>query len=194
MSYTYTNIAAAPTADDNGYVVSVDMKVGAYGLAATVPGYGARHVTLKRTVVDAVDTPGTVVVVGKDLAGQALTETLIPGANGVTVTGTQFFKSIVSITGVAWVIGGTDEDTIIFGWDAVNAVATGGGVFHGIVVNTTAAGAITITDARGVIAVIKASVAEGFYGPYDVAFSGYLRVETAAASDITVLHSESMPI
>jgi hypothetical protein len=40
---------------------------------------------------------------------------------------------------------------------------------------------------------LKVSIAEGFQGPYDVNWSGYLRVEPAAASDITVLHSGSLP-
>lgn len=192
MPNTWTNIAAAPTADDNGYVTTADMKVGAYTLAATVPTYGARRVTAIRTVVVVADTPGTVVVVGKDLANQTITETLIPGAHTVTVTGTRFFKSITSITGVGWVSDGT-PDTIIFGWNAQNAVVTGEGLLHAVVVNTTAAGAITLTDARGAIGVLKASIAEGHY-VYDLAFAGYLRVETAAASDITVIHTPTMPI
>jgi len=192
MSYSWTNIAAAPAADADGYLLSTNMKVGAYTLNATVPTFGARHVTCTRTVVEAADTPGTIVIVGKDLSGQTITETLTPGADGVLVTGTKFFASLTSATGVGWVIAG-GNDTIVIGWDAQNAVVTGGGVFHGIVVNTTAAGAIVVTDSGGTIATLKASIAEGFYGPFDVAFSGYLRVEPAAASNITVLHSGSMP-
>lgn len=64
-------------------------------------------------------------------------------------------------------------------------VATQSGVLHSIVVNTTAAGAITVADALGTIAVLKASIAEGTY-LYDVRFVGKLDVTTAAASDVTV--------
>ena len=192
MGYSWTNISAAPTDDANGYLLSVDMKVGAYALDATVPTFGARHVTCTRTVVDAADTPGTIVIVGKDLSGQTITETLTPGATGVLVTGTKFFASLTSATGAGWVIAG-GADTIVIGWDEFNAVATGSGTFHGIVVNATAAGAIVVADSGGTIATLIANIAEGFYGPFDVAFSGYLRVEPAAASDITVIHSGSMP-
>ena len=107
------------------------------------------------------------------------------------MTGTKFFASVTSITGVGWVTA-TGDDTIVFGWDAECAVASGSGTLHAIAVNTTAAGIVTIADARGTIAVLKASVAEGVY-VYDVRWSGYLRVEPAAASDITIIHSGSLP-
>src|SRR5258706_10139406 len=112
--FTRTILSAAPAASANGYVVSQNMLVGAYTLAATTPTFGARHVTLVRTVVAGADTPGTVVIVGTDLSGQQITETMIPGANGVTVTSTAFFASITSITGVGWVAVST-ADTIVFG-------------------------------------------------------------------------------
>jgi hypothetical protein len=192
MGFSRTLLSAAPAAVANGFVVSQDMLVGDYTLAATAPTFGARHVTCTRTVVAGADTPGTIVVVGTDLSGQTISETLTPGANGVLVTGTLFFASITSITGVGWVAVST-PDTMVFGWDAQNAVATGSGTFHGVVVNTTANGAITISDASGTIAVLKASIAEGFYGPFDVAYSGFLRVEPAAASNVTVMHTGSLP-
>jgi len=194
MSYRYTSISAAPVGSANGYKTSVNMRASAYALDATAPTFGARHVTCTRSVVVAGDTPGTIVLVGKDLNGQTITETLVPGAHGVLVTGTKFFASLTSATGVGWIISGVgDEDTIVIGWDAINAVATGSGVFHAIMVNTTAAGIITVADANGTIAVLPSNVAVGFYGPYDVAFAGYLRVEPAAASQITVMHTGSKP-
>jgi hypothetical protein len=170
------------------------MKVGAYTLAATAPTSGARHVTCTRTAVGTADTAGTVVVVGKDLSGQAITETLTPGANGVLVTGTKFFASITSITGVGWVIDAVEAtaDTIVVGWDATCAVRSGSGTLHAIVVNTTAAGIITVADQRGTIAVLPASVAVGTY-TYDVDYTGYLRVEPAAASNVTIVATGSMP-
>jgi len=197
MGYSWTNIAAAPVADANGFKTSVDMKVGAYILDATAPTFGARHVTCTRTRDGAggtEDTPGTLILVGKDLAGSTITETLVPGAHTVVVTGTKFFASLTSATGAGWVVdAGAGKDTLEIGWDAVCAVATGNGTLHGIVINTTAAGIITIADAQGSIAVIPVSVAVGTFYEYDVAFSGYLRVEPAAASNITVLHTGSQP-
>jgi bifunctional ADP-heptose synthase (sugar kinase/adenylyltransferase) len=65
------------------------------------------------------------------------------------------------------------------------------GLLHSIVVNTTAAGAITVYDntaASGtVVAILKASVAEGTY-LYDVTCTTGITVVTAAASDITVTY------
>jgi hypothetical protein len=191
MGYPWTNLSAAPVGDADGFVVSADMKVGAYTLAATEPTSGARHVTMTRTVVGGADTAGTIVVVGKDLSGQTITETLTPGANGVLVTGTAFFASVASITGVGWVTN-TGDDTIVIGWDALCAVRTGGGTLHAIVVNTTAAGSITVADATGTIAVLPANVAVGTY-TYDVTYSGYLRVEPVAASNVTIVATGSMP-
>jgi hypothetical protein len=197
MGYKYTRIAAAPVGDADGYLHSVNMKVGAYVLDHTAPTSGARHVTCTRTRDGAVgteDAPGTIVLVGKDLAGSTITETLTPGAHTVVVTGTKFFASLTSATGVDWVIDApAGEDHLEIGFDAECAVATGSGTLHGIVINTTAAGIITIADSGGTIAVIPASVADGTFYEYDVAYSGFLRVEPAAASDITILHSGSQP-
>lgn len=65
-----------------------------------------------------------------------------------------------------------------------------GGRLRRIVVNTTAAGAITVYDntaASGTkIATLKASVVEGTY-IYDCTFVTGLTIVTAAASDITVV-------
>ena len=106
--------AAALVAD--GYVASTNMIVGAYTLALTAPTDGHAHgVSLERTVVGAADTPGTVVVVGTDLAGDALTETIIPGAHATPVYGARAFATVTSITGVGWVISEAN-DTIVVGW------------------------------------------------------------------------------
>jgi hypothetical protein len=197
MGYNWTNIAAAPVGDANGYLISVDMKVGAYVLDATAPTFGARHVTCTRTRDGAggtEDTGGTIDLVGRDAAGTQITETLTVGANITLVTSTQFFASLISATGVGWVVdAGAGKDHLEIGWDAECAVATGGGVFHGIYINTAANGAIVIADSRGTIATIPANAAAGFYGPYDVNYSGFLRVEPAAASNITVMHTGSRP-
>lgn len=64
-------------------------------------------------------------------------------------------------------------------------------VFHRIVVNTTAASAITIRDSSvGVIAVLKASIAEGSY-LYNLPLKGNLVVEVAGASDVTIVFSNN---
>jgi len=69
-------------------------------------------------------------------------------------------------------------------------VTTGGKrtLLHAIVVNTTAAGTITIQNtAAAVAAVLKASIAEGTYY-YDIDMAG-LTVITGAASDITIIYT-----
>lgn len=191
--WTATNFAAATAAVTDRFVASADMKVGAYtlansGLRAVA---GAFHVTATHTQSGGVtDTLGTLVVVGKDLSGQTITETLTP-ADGVTVTGTAWFASVTSVTGVGWVID-TLKDKIEVGHTAAAIVAVGGGTLHSVVVNATAAGTVTIEDSKGTIATLKASIAEGTY-VYDVPFSGYLSITTAAASDITVVHTPSVP-
>jgi hypothetical protein len=194
--YQHTHIAAAPVADANGFLQSIAMKNGAYALDANVPTFGARRVTCTRTrdgLGGTEDDPGTLVLVGTDLAGSVITETLTPGAHTVVVTGSKYFARLTSATGVDWVIDApAGEDTLEIGWAAECAVATGTGTVHAIVVNTTAAGVITISDSSGTIAVLPVSVDVGIY-EYDAMWSGVLRVEPAAASDITVLHSGSLP-
>ena len=194
MANSWTNVAAAAVADADGYLHSIAMKVGDYVLDHTAPTFGARHVTLKRAVVVGADTPGTVIIVGKDLAGQTITETLIPGANGVTVTGTRFFASVASATGAGWVISGAgDEDTLEIGFDELNAVATGPGTLHSLTINTAAAAAIQIFLDGTSFAVIPANQAAGSHFVWDAGYTGSLRVEPVGASDITVIHSGSRP-
>ncbi len=111
----------SPAVDDvDWYVASVDMKVGAYTLAKTAPDVGARNVTVTQTKQGTEDTNGTIVVVGEDLAGNAITETLTPN-DGATVAGAKCFAKITSITGVGWVIDGVEgtEDKITVGFGAL---------------------------------------------------------------------------
>jgi hypothetical protein len=189
----YTHLDAAVAGDADRFVASADMKVGLYTLlvsgAMPTPGT-ARRVTCTRTVVGGADTAGTIDIVGKNLAGQTITESLTPGANGILVTGTKWFASITSVTGVGWVTN-TGNDTIVVGVDGnYVVVAEGTGTLESITVNTTAAGSITLADAKGTIGVLPANVAVGNY-EYGCNFSGYLRVELVAASDVTVIHSGS---
>lgn len=73
-------------------------------------------------------------------------------------------------------------------------VFTGKGILHAIVVNTTAAGAVTIIDGTagttGNVGILKSSVAEGTY-QYHVSISAGLRIVTAASSDITICYSQA---
>jgi len=192
MEYTHLDAAIAGAA--NRFVTSVAMKVGAYTLAnTTMPtARTARLVTCTRTVVGGADTAGTIVVVGKNLAGEAITDTLTPGANGILVTGTKWFASITSVTGVGWVTN-TGDDTIVVGVDGnYLIVAEGTGTLASLTVNTTAAGSITLADSKGTIGVLPANAVVGQY-VYGCNFSGYLRCELVAASDVTVVHSGSRP-
>jgi hypothetical protein len=98
-------------ADVDYYVTSTNMKVGAYTLAETAPDVGARNVTVTATAVGAADTAGTITVVGTNLAGEAITEGITPGA-GSTVQGDKAFASVASVSGPGWGDGaGTDPAT-----------------------------------------------------------------------------------
>jgi hypothetical protein len=198
MGYPRTHLSAATAAaDPNLFVTDVHMKVAtAYTIATpNMPEAGtARHVTLTRTFDGLADTPGTVLITGTDLAGAVITETLTPSATDATlVEGAKWFHTVTGAQGAGWVISGNNDHIVIgCGADAIIAEA-GLGTLHSVVINTTAAGTITLADSAGTIAVIPVSIADGTEYLYDVHFSGYLSVALAAASDITVIHSGSMP-
>ena len=105
----------SPVVDDvDRIVTSTDMKVGAYAIAAQpdVP----RNITVTQTAGDTEDTNGTIVIVGTDIAGNEITETITPNA-GETVAGAKAFKTVTSVTGVGWVIDSAEKtkDTITVG-------------------------------------------------------------------------------
>lgn len=183
--FRQTHLAAATAAVANQFVVSTNMIVGAYSVAngGAMPTAGARRVTVTHTAVGAADTLGTIVVVGTSLNNTVITDTITP-LNGTTATGVLYFATVTSITGVGWVIN-AGNDTITAGCDSRVVVADGSGLWHAININTTAAGAVTIKDATGTIAVLKASIAEGNY-LYDVVFAAFLEIVLAAASDVTI--------
>ena len=185
-----TRLTAAPVGDANGYKTTVDMKVGAYTLDANAPTSGARHVTITRTVVDTADTPGTVVLVGKDLSGQVITETITPGAHTILVTGAKWFSYLTSATGAGWVIGGTDEDTIEIGWAAECAVATGTGELKALLIAVTHASTITLKDATGTLVVLPNSFAVGYY-EMELGYSGFLQIATGGSQDVVAIHTPS---
>jgi hypothetical protein len=194
MALSFTNINVSTAAVANRYVVSTNMKVGAYTLANTTPAWnGAGLVTITHTSVTGTDTLGTVAVVGIDLTGATRTDTITPIADS-TATGTIPFRTITSITGAGWVIN-TGNDTIVVGVAGGAIVCGSTGLFAGVVVNTTQAAAVTIGDQSRTIATLKASIAEGnyMYGMPGVVFGGYLKVTTSSTNDLTIIHTSTLP-
>lgn len=193
--FKYTNTAATTAAVTNRIVASTNMKVGTYTIANASPVWsGGALITCTATAGDTADTMGTLAVVGKDLHGLPLTETLTPVA-GSTVTGTKVFRSVTSVTGAGWVIDGSEatNDTIVVGVAAGSYAAAGGGQLHSVIVNNSVAAAITISDAGGTIATIPASQAAGTEYVYDLPWSGFLKIATTSTNDVTVVHSPGVP-
>lgn len=197
MAFAYTHLDAANAADDDFFLETASMKNGAYTLTATTPTTpGARRVIVTHTSENdyyeyPVEALGTLTVVGKSLSGQTITEVITPVADD-DVTSTRWFASLISVTGAGWVESGGVPDSIIIGHGADICVLDGSGTLHSVIVNKTANGTVTLADAKGTIAVLKASVAEGSY-LFDIAAGGFLTVDLDAASDVTVTHSASMP-
>lgn len=102
-SGTVTLLAAA---DDNKYVTSVDMKNTTTYTIAAQPS-APSLVSVKVTAGDTADTMGTVAVVGTDIYGNTISETITPVA-GSTVWGTKFFNTLTSIIGTGWAVDGVD--------------------------------------------------------------------------------------
>lgn len=193
MGNRYTNIAATTAAVTNRFVASANMKVGSYTVANASPAWqGGCLVTVTHTQVGGVDdTLGTITVTGTDLSGQTITETITPVA-GSAATGTKIFRVVTSVVGAGWVIN-TGNDTIVVGCAAGAYAAGSSGHLLLVTVNSTAAASIAITDARGTIATLKSSIAEGSYA-YGVNYSGYLKVATTSTNDITVSHTDTVPL
>lgn len=189
-----TQLAAATSAVTNRFVASVNMANGAYTIANASPSFaGGVLIVATITGVTGNDTPGSILVTGTDLNGNVISETIALVAGG-TATGTKVFRTVTSIVQSGWVING-GNDTIVIGHGAGSFVSGSSGTVFGVIVNTTAAGAVTITDGAGkTIATLKSSIAEGAYnfGP-GVDFTGYLKVALAAASDVTVIHTPQSP-
>lgn len=185
----YTNTAASTAAVTNRFVASANMKVGTYTIANASPVWsGGCVVTLTHTTVAGTDTLGTVTIVGTGLRGQAITEILTPVADSV-VSSTNIFRSVTSATGAGWVAVST-ADTIVIGCAAGSYASDGGGILSSVIVGTTAAATVVISDAKGTISTLKASIAEGVY-PFNVEYNGYLKVATTSTNDVTVTHSST---
>ena len=194
---TYTHLTAANAADDDYFLESVAMKNGAYTLDETAPSTpGARRITITHTSEnDYYEYPaeelGTLTIVGKSLSGQTITEVIEPVADD-EVSSTKWFASLVSVTGAGWVISGGAADTIEIGYGADICVLDGPGRLERVVINATHASTVVLADARGTIATLKASIAEGHY-EYDLDVAGYLTVDLNGTQDVTIIHSQSIP-
>jgi len=110
--------ALLTAATTNYLVTTTNMKVGAYTVAAQPKG--SHIVTVTHTRVGTKDTLGVIRVVGTDSYGNAITEDITPLDNTIAY-GTLGFETITSITGVGWVIAGSDNDTLVVGVGAVKA-------------------------------------------------------------------------
>lgn len=187
------NLAAATAAVANRFVTSTNMIVGAYAVAnASPPWQGGCLVTVTHTANTGNDTLGTITVTGTDLAGNTISETITPLA-GTVATGTKIFRTVTGVTGAGWVING-GNDTITVGCAAGAYVCGTNGILYGVVINTTAAGTVVLSDSARTIATLKASIAEGDYLFLPgVDFVGYLKVALAAASDVTIVVSPTYP-
>jgi hypothetical protein len=137
------------------------------------------------------DTPGTLLVTGKNLAGQTITETLIPGGHTILVSGSKLFASVSKVTAAGWVIDG-NNDTIIVGMGAEHYVSGTAGQLKGILISVAAASAINVTDGGKTIMILPASMAVGYYDFGGLAY-GSLRVEPQGATTISVIHTSSLP-
>lgn len=67
------------------------------------------------------------------------------------------------------------------------AVKSTPGYVKGILLTETAAGTITVKDGSATVAVLKSSIAEGWY-PIEAYFAEDIEVVTAAASKLTVIY------
>jgi hypothetical protein len=91
--------------------------------------------------------------------------------------------------------GLTFKNLIATSTDTTSSLVNSGATFlHAIIVNTTAAGAVTIYDGVGPttgtkVGTLKASVVEGTY-TYNVPLSTGLTVTAASNSDITIVYKD----
>jgi len=156
----------APVAEDvDRIVTSVDMKVGAYTIAAQ-PDI-ARNITVTRTVVDAADTPGTIIVTGTNIAGDIISEVITPGAHGITVYGTKAFKTVASVVGAGWAKGGTTADTIEVGVGKALGVPVTMSAQADCVLGVLGTAITAVTVAVGTPATLEASTVDMSTGTYN---------------------------
>lgn len=104
-------------ADDDLIVVSADMKVGAYTVAAQPTSPSKIGITV--TATGDTDTLGTIAVVGTNINGETITSVVVPVA-GSTIYTPEYFVTVTSITGAGWVTAGAADKI------KVGILATGG--------------------------------------------------------------------
>lgn len=192
MGFIATRLSAANPAVANRFVTSTNMSLTPYTVAnATQPTTpGARRVTVTHTTVAGTDTLGIITVTGTGLRGNVITDTVTPVADSVASTNLAFV-TVTNVVSTGWVAVST-ADTIVVGAEAGSTVLDTTGQLFAIVVNTTAAGTITVANGSSTIAVLKASIAEGtYYYQCDV---GRVTVTLAAASDVTVITTGNLPL
>jgi len=140
-------------------VASADMKVGTFTIAAQP--YVPSKITLTHTLTSTVDTLGTVTISGNDVDGRTITDTLTPVSSS-TVTTTNVYKDVVSVTGADWVVA-AGADTIVVG---TAEVSTDAGYFiSGINVVAAAVVASQTTQTDYTVADLTniTSIPVGFY-------------------------------
>ncbi len=193
MGLGFTNTAATTAAVTNRFVASTNMSLTTYTIANASPVWsGGCLVTVSHTTVAGADTLGTITIVGTDLTGATISETITPLA-GTIATGTKIFRTVTSATSVGWVAVST-ADTVVIGCAAGSYASGSGGILGGVLVNNTVATAFSVSDASGTIITVPASQAAGTYYPFGgVEFSGFLKVSTTSTNDVTVFHTKTIP-
>lgn len=139
--------------DDDKIVVSTNMIVGAYVIAAQP--IAPCLLSVLATANGTADTMGTIAFVGTDITGAVISETVIPIA-GTTVCTTKEFNSVTSVTGAGWVIA-VGNDTIKIG--VASAVAGDGYYFSAIQVLSQAV-VTSQTNLTGATAVPTAQLSD----------------------------------
>ena len=190
---TFTPISATTAAVTDRFVTSTNMANGAYTVANASPVWqGGCFVTATITAATGNDTPGTLTLVGTDLAGNAQTEVLTLVAAS-TATSSKVYRTVTSATQAGWVITG-GNDTIVVGCAAGSIACGTSGTVYGIIVNHTAAATVVLSDSARTIATLKASITEGVYNyGTGIDFTGYLKVATTSTNDVTVISTPTNP-
>ena len=108
------NLGSPALADDDLIVVSTNMKVGSYTVAAQpeIP----RNITVTVTAGATADTVGTVTITGTNYDDEEISEIITPVA-GSAVAGTKAFKTVTTVVGAGWAIDAVEgtNDTIKVG-------------------------------------------------------------------------------
>lgn len=107
----------------NRIVTATDMMNGVYSIA-NQPANPAR-ITVTRAVAGSADTAGIITITGTDANDNPITEDIVPGANGVTVSGKKIFKTVTLVVGSGWTSDGT-ADQITVGVAAMPTVLKNG--------------------------------------------------------------------